>query len=51
MNLIMKLNLILKANVEWHKNDASTQKRTRDYLPLIAALLSIVASLLTIISH
>jgi len=46
----MKLNLILKANVEWHCNDDGSFKRI-NILSLLAALFSIVASVLTIICH
>ena len=43
----MKINLILKANVEWHnKSNCNT-----GVLQQIAALLAIIASLLTIICH
>lgn len=50
-NMIMRINLFLKATVEWQNNDGSTQKGLKDFLPMIATLLSIVASLLTIICH
>ena len=50
-NLIMKINLILKVNVEWQNNDANQPKGVKENLPMIAALLSILASLLSIICH
>lgn len=50
-NLIMKINLILMANVEWHKNDDSKPKEMNGHLSLIAALLNIIASLLNIFCH
>ena len=51
--MIMKINLILKANVEWQNNNAGKPKKmlTVDNLSMIAALLSIIASLLDIVCH
>ncbi len=49
-NMIMKLNLILKVNVEWHCDDDGMFKRVNT-LSLLAALFSIVASVLTISCH
>lgn len=50
MNLIMKINLILKANVEWHCNGNGKLKRI-NILSQLATLLSIVASVLTILCN
>ena len=50
MNQIMKINLVLKANVEWHCDDDGRSKGI-NILSLLAALFSIVASVLTIICH
>ena len=50
-NTIMKMIIIPKANVEWHCNDYDRLKRITDILSLLAALFSIVASVLTIICH
>ena len=51
MNLIMKINLILKADVEWHNKDDQTSSRATITLQLIAAFLTILASLLSILCH
>jgi len=48
--MIMKIILILKANVEWH-NNVGKPNGTVVYLSMIAALLSIIASLLNIVCH
>ena len=49
-NIIMKIYIIKKASVEW-QNRGNSKSEFGEYISLIAAILSIIASLLTIICH
>jgi hypothetical protein len=51
MNQIMKINLVLKANVEWHCQDAGNHHKWIDSITWTASLASIVASLFNIFCH